>query len=290
MEKKRNNAVMKAENSGFGFLPAVNVFGPMPHQESGFSFSRTMGDREVRYDSPQGVPYGSPGRLCLLSICTAVVQNHTRVIELGSVDSFLTRVGLDIHLGGGKGSAKIDSYSNQIKRLAWTTVSARRLSRRTGRVLELIQRFMIAEKMTVAWGIGDGEERADLLVDGDSSIMVSREFFEYVQGHAVPVDLGCYMSLKTARDRDMYVWLVRRLHRLRSEQVVPWDSLLAQFFGDIDSKHRTTRAKRFEKRLVSIRDFTYPEARIEAVETGLKLKPSPPHITARSEVGEGFGV
>jgi hypothetical protein len=60
---------------------------------------------------------------------------------------------------------------------------------------------------------------------------------------------------------------------------VPWEALALQFGGDY--KQRRQFKAQFLKQLAAVR-LVYPLADVEQTAAGLVLRPSPPHITART--------
>ena len=85
--------------------------------------------------------------------------------------------------------------------------------------------------------------------------------------------------LRSPFEIDIYVWLTWRFFRLRKPVTIPWGSLALQFgSGYANPRHFK---KRFLGYLRSVIGF-YPTAALEARESGLVLKPSPPHVASRS--------
>ena len=92
----------------------------------------------------------------------------------------------------------------------------------------------------------------------------------------VPVDLRALKALRRSpMALDIYCWLTHRMSYLRKPLVIPWGALQTQFGAD----YRLTRQfkAKFLKQLKAVQTV-YPEAKVEAEEGGLRLKPSPTHI------------
>ena len=107
--------------------------------------------------------------------------------------------------------------------------------------------------------------------------------------HAVPLDERAVAALAhSALALDIYTWLAQRLHRVPNGrgQFAPWPAIHEQFGGG----YQQIRQFRgfFLKQLRAVQT-QYPQARIEADETGVRLRNSPPPVPPRLLV-PGYGT
>jgi len=80
---------------------------------------------------------------------------------------------------------------------------------------------------------------------------------------------------------DIYCWLTYRMSYLRQRTVIPWAALQMQFGADY-GRTRDFR-KKFTEQLRAVATL-YPEAKIAALDSGLELRPSPPHVAATKRI------
>ena len=82
----------------------------------------------------------------------------------------------------------------------------------------------------------------------------------------------------TCMPLDLYLWLAYRLHSLEGPKTISWDALHLQFGAG------TRLLKHFKPRLARDLDTAtavYPDAKVELMETGLRLWPSLPPVPPR---------
>jgi hypothetical protein len=81
---------------------------------------------------------------------------------------------------------------------------------------------------------------------------------------------------------DIYVWLTYRMSYLRRDTTIPWPALQAQFGADYERTRdfKTAFVEHLRKVLT-----VYPDAKVQPVEHGLVLHPSPPHVPRIVTVG-----
>jgi hypothetical protein len=136
------------------------------------------------------------------------------------------------------------------------------------------------DKYELTWSRKDKEENKELF---QSFVTISPQFASIIEGHAVPVDLEVYNSLSTARQQDLYAWLVRRLKTVKSDIQIPYSYILPQFFDKISDRRVVPHMKdELRNGLLEIKKV-YPEANVEADDDGLILHESRLHIDAKNE-------
>ena len=115
-------------------------------------------------------------------------------------------------------------------------------------------------------------------------ITLSSDFYETLTEHAVPLDPRAIAALQnSALALDCYTWLANRLCRVkeRGGVTLSWKNLREQFGQEYGCE------KDFKREFLnSLRKAhaVYPDAKIEQVNGGLRLVPSPPPIKRRQVV------
>jgi hypothetical protein len=114
-----------------------------------------------------------------------------------------------------------------------------------------------------------------------STVCLSKEYFESLQKHAVPLNEADLAALAhTAMGLDIYAWLAQRLHRIdpRKPAFIPWTSLKEQFGPDYTKMFNFKREFRHTLAQVLRR---YQTARIELDDKGITARTSPPPVGKR---------
>ncbi|GAB3264161.1 hypothetical protein GCM10027586_20240 [Kineococcus gypseus] len=113
-----------------------------------------------------------------------------------------------------------------------------------------------------------------------SSVTLSAELYEEVTHRPVPVDIGALRLLRGSPLRlDVYTWLTYRMSYLRKPVVVTWEQLRFQFGTQVSTPrgYRHFRAD-FSEALRWVLAI-YREAKVDEVANGIRLRPSPPHVS-----------
>ena len=183
-------------------------------------------DAETRQPVLQGVPYGAKPRLLMTHLCTEAVRTRSPVIPVGdSMSAFMRELGLKV-TGGKRGS--IGRFKEQLNRLAASRMQLMFDFGDSGSTLNpapLIKRFDV-------WFPSDARQR----MLWPSEVTLSDEFFDSLQGHALPLDPRALRALQhSARALDVYTWLAHRLPRVkqRNGAKVSWAALHGQFGNDV---------------------------------------------------------
>ena len=216
----------------------------------------------------QGVPYGAKPRLLMTHLCTEAVRSRSPVIPVGdSMSAFMRELGLKVS-GGKRGS--IGRFKEQLNRLAASRMQlmfSQGDLRTTMNPAPLIKRFDV-------WFPSDARQR----VLWPSEVTLSDEFFDSLQGHALPLDPRALRALQhNARALDVYTWLAHRLPRVkeRNGAKVSWAALHGQFGADVkDNKTFRRNFKIALRKAVAV----YPDAKVEQEDGGLRLRSSKPPI------------
>lgn len=208
----------------------------------------------------QPLPYGTRPRLALVHVSTEAVRTRNPVVEVGgSAREFLIRLGIDT---GGK---EYKSFSAQMRALAACHMS-----------LGYGQDTLSAKpiKRFSTW-LSQSEDNPSLM---PGVIELTPEFYESLTQFAVPLDPRALGALKhSALALDVYAWLAHRLHRVKpaTGNFLSWENLKQQFgqeYGEV---------KDFKREMLKVLRLVltvYPDARIERINGGIQLLPSPSPI------------
>ena len=225
-----------------------------------------------------GLPFGPKPRLILSYLNTQAIVTRSPQIEVeASLTAFVKRVGLDA------GGRNIRTIKDQLGRLAATNIKLGiAVSESAARTVntQIITSFDL-------WFPKDERQR----VLWPTAIVFSREYFDTLLDHAVPLDERALAALShSAMALDIYAWLGQRLHRVhpREAAFIPWTAVHRQFGLGYTQRIRKFRAVF----LTALRQVlaVYPAARVSDDLRGLTLHQSAPPIayrTARPIAGRG---
>jgi hypothetical protein len=213
----------------------------------------------------QPLPYGAPPRLVLVHVSSEAVRTRSPVVEVGhSIRSFMRELGMD------PGGRELTRFKRQMSALAACRMVLGTVSR-AGRPITIAAQPIESFE---AWLHPTGEQRT--LWPG--TLELSSRFYETVVAHAVPLDPRALAALRgSALALDTYAWLAHRLCRIKRQEgvKVTWQNLRDQF----GQEYRDPRDFRREIiRAIRATMAAYPHAKIEQVDGGLVLRPSPPPI------------
>lgn len=215
----------------------------------------------------QPLPAGAKPRLALMHIHSAAVKTRCPVVEVDqSARQFMKRLGLNVDGGRDYGL-----FKREMKALA-----ACRMTLGFGGPARPVTVDAKPIKRFEAWTTGD--EIQTVMWPG--VIELSREYFESLLEHAVPLDPRAVASLAhSAMALDAYSFFARRLYSLQNPVKVTWHQFHAQF-GQEYKDWRNFK----QEFLPAVRAALalYLDAKVEPVTGGLLLKPSLPPVHACS--------
>jgi hypothetical protein len=215
----------------------------------------------------QPLPYGVKPRLVMIHISTEAVRRQSPIVPMGdSMRGFLETLGLESS-GGRNGT--LTMFKKQMLALVGCrmTLSTHYDGRDRTIYTQPIDRFD-------AWLSTDTNQRSLWAAE----LELSQRFYETLVENAVPLDYRALAALKhSSLSLDVYSWLAHRLCRVRKADGVKlsWDNLREQFGQEY------TDPKNFKKEFrQSLRQAlaVYPDARIEDVPGGLRLRASKPPL------------
>jgi hypothetical protein len=260
----------EARDAGaLGYMARALTLATMPHRRTiENEFERRNGAFTLTMLAPSrvGLPYGSLPRLLVAWLTTEAVRTREREIVLGErLSEFMAKLEL-VPTGGRWGT--ITRLRDQMQRLFASSVSC---TYEDGNRWSM-DSVRVADRADLWWSPKQPEQAALWR----SVVILGERFFEEAVQSPVPVDLRALKALRRSpMALDIYCWLTHRMSYLRKPLLIPWGALQTQFGAD----YRLTRQfkAKFLKQLKAVQTV-YPEARIEAEEGGLKLKPSPTHV------------
>lgn len=106
---------------------------------------------------------------------------------------------------------------------------------------------------------------------------LSRDYFETLLRHGVPLDEAHYVALShSAMAMDIYAWLAQRLHRIKVQSVdVSWSQLRLQFGWHYQELFKFRQVFKIAlKQVLNV----YKVAKVEVDHKGLTLRNSPPPV------------
>lgn len=212
-----------------------------------------------------GYPFGVVARYLLIWMSTEAVRTQDRHLNPGpSLNAFLRALGLNT--SGASGRRVMD----QLHRLATCsiTIEDTRVTERARHVSGA--NIHVASRYQLTFPRVAGEQAS-------ASIVLSEDYFADVMASPVPVYAAALKALSGSPMRlDLYVWLCYRMATLSKPVTISWAQLQTQF-GAQYSQPRQFKAK-LREHLEAVR-VIYPRARVAVTDAGLRLHPSPTHVT-----------
>jgi hypothetical protein len=262
---------IEAENAkeagALGYMARILTQCTLPHSKvEGTHFARSNGALElnlVALDPKVGLPFGTVPRLLMAWLTTEAVRNRERTIILGdSLSGFMSELGL-VPTGGRWGS--ITRLRDQSDRLFGCAITAKYTGDHGGGT----RNALIASSTDTWWDAKRPTQRGLW----QSSVVLSREFYESATTSPIPVDKRVLAALRRSpMALDIAVWLPYRLSYLERATEIPWQLLELQFgAGYADTRQFKRRFLDQLRKVVAL----LPDANVEEGERGLWLKPSP---------------
>lgn len=254
------------------FLPRKKVEAPIYEHRVGSISVRISADGAYSEGQfvPQSIPYGAKARLVLINLISTAVKTGSPVVDVGhSTNEFMQRLGIS------RQGSEYRALRTQVAALSAAHVV---IGFRDSDGLDRTVKGGIVSQFAM---LTTRDERQRTL--WPQTVTLSAEFFQSLQGHAVPLDLRAVQALKgSALSLDLYCFMAHRMHRIENPDglVLPWQLLQLQLgseFGDV----RDFR-KKFRHSLKQVL-AVYPAARVEESgdQDGIRFRQSPPPVTRR---------
>lgn len=258
-----------------GYMARAMIWASMPHKKvDGAHYKRDNGVASITMlvDPDIGLPYGKLPRLISAWLTREVTLTRSRELMLGrSLNEFANKLGLSTS-GGLRGDTS--RLKVQATKLFSTFVS---LKAHDGRDLAY-KNVTLSDEGVLLWNPKKPHERSLW----ESTITLSEVFYQECIGHAVPFDLRVLHRLRSPLAIDLYLWLTWRMSILKGKPtLIPWISLRLQFgvgYAVTPQGMAHFRAE-FHRCLHDVQAL-YPAARLSFEHDGLKLFPSPSHVSA----------
>lgn len=291
-----------AKSAGaLGFMARALVIATMPYKDPKTDvFKRVNGDFKLRivagYEG--GIPFGIYPRLLMSWVATEAVRKQSPVIELGDSLGVFLRDVLDLRSNGGGSRGSATRVNEAMKRLFGSLITAQYTGSQEKKGFTL-KNVLIADELEIADDLdllNDAEElpttepksalwtpqNRDEAGKWRSQVRLSTNFFKECITNPVPIDLRAYKVLRgSPLSMDIYTWLTYRMsYTHRRGHPIPWEALMHQF-GSSFSTERDQAVRDFKKNFLRALKpvlIVYPQAKVEVVDNGLVLLPSPPHI------------
>ena len=214
-----------------------------------------------------GLPWGTKPRLILAHLNAEALRRQSPVIEVeSSLSAFVKRI------RGFNGGREIRFFKDQLSRLSVATV---RLATTRGE-----RAFQVNSQVVTAFELWpELDERQRVL--WPSTIQLSRDYFDSLQEHAVPLNEADLAALAhSALAIDLYCWLAQRLHRVTPTKpaFITWAALKQQFGPDYG---RMADFKKFFRRALRQVRARYDRALLDLDDRGITLHHSLPPVTKR---------
>jgi len=268
-----------AQANALGFSTRVLVQASLPHRDPGNDLEawvRTNGNLSllirpgmiVKDGAPQkvGYPYGNIPRLLLAYLCTQVIQNKNRTVDLGpSLRQFMIQLGLNP--SGGRGGV-IPRLKDQLSRL----MTANIVFSYSGNEGIAYANRPIAREMRLWWDYKNPEQ--DQLFS--SCVILDEAFFDEIMRNPVPLDMRAIQALRqSSLALDIYTWLTHRVSYLERPVRIPWVALQQQVGSEYSDPKDFKR--KVKHALVSIQAL-WPDLNLGEATGGFIVKPSRPHV------------
>jgi len=261
--------VEEAKAAGeLGYYARILTQATLPHSRpDGASVTRRNGSLTLRMAAlGPGLPYGSVPRLLLAWVTTEAVRTKERELVLGDhLAGFMRQLEL-VPTGGRWGT--IPRLRPQMVRLFSTAVGV--IYDGPGETSGV--GWLVADQYRLWWD----PKSPDQAALWQSTVTLGEKFYDMLVERPVPVDMRALKALRRSPlALDLYTWMTYRYSYLKRPTTIPWEGLQAQFGADY-GRRRDFKAKAIEA-LAKVHGI-YGEARFEADDAGLTLRPSPTHV------------
>lgn len=209
-----------------------------------------------------GLPFGPKPRLIMAYLNTEAIRSGSPIIEVqDSLTAFIKRLGLSTD------GRSIRTVRDQLTRLS---ASDFRLGYADGEQATTVKATIISG--FTLWLPKDLNQR----VLWPSSVEFSKAYFDSLLKHAVPLHEAALAALShNSMALDLYAWMAQRLHRVKTQQLVPWVCLHDQFGQGFAAIRKFRQV--FKTALGQV-SAVYPESRFDLNDRGMLLYNSPPPI------------
>lgn len=287
----------KNEKKLMSYLPGLFTTASLPFKNvKKTSFTRRGSQGlSLTLTSPTNVPYGRYGRLLLTILTTHAVLSKEKgtpvIMEYKSLSELLKEMMLPRQRGKDI-KEQLDCFTN-----AAFSFEQRVEELKAGYLFKDLYEegnyprhdVHVTTKTTGAILFTTGvqyQEVKDSTNDskfGNFKIIISAEFANFCQKHAVPIDYTVYKNISSTVGKDIYAWLVFRNNGLTKPTFIRRDKLVEQFMPTNEKQDKNTANVNYAfiiNQIKEIKKKYYPEAKIDIAEdgSGITLYKSPTPI------------
>lgn len=235
------------------YIPGLFTTASLPFKNVNKTVFTRKGSQGLRLTltSPINVPYGRYGRLLLTVLTTHAVlskeKNVPVMIEYNSLAELLKEMQLPRQRGK-EIKEQLDCFTN-----ATFAFEQKEETIKSGYLFKELYEGNYPKKDVVVTTHTTGtirfttgvqyQEVRDNVTDpkfGNFKIVLSGEFANFCQKHAVPIDYGVYKSISSAVGKDIYAWLVFRNNGITEPVYIPRDKLVEQFMPVNEKQDKNT--------------------------------------------------
>jgi Plasmid encoded RepA protein len=253
-----------------GFVARLLTLATMPHSNPGDADNHTRinGDYKLvmRRGEDTKLPYGSYPRLLLAWICTEVVKQKEKNLELvlgESLSDFMRQLAL-LPTGGRWGT--IPHLREQMKRLFNARISVSLVSRDKRKF------FAISEEYDLWWDNKEPDQRTLW----KSTVTISEKFYDEIRERPVPINMNILGALKRSPlGLDLYMFLTYRVSYMKKSTFIPLKGLHLQFGAEY--KDIKNFQKKVRRELLKIK-LAWPQLNYELKRGRIVIHPSQPSI------------
>ena len=268
-----------------GYIPSFFTTASLPFKNVHKTVFTRKGSQGVTLtlSSPKNVPFGRYGRL-LLSILTthAVIsqnKDNSLLIEYASMADLLRELQLPKQRGKDI-KEQLECFSNasfifdqEVKETKAGYLFADMYEDGNYPKEDVIVTTKTTGNIRFTTGVqyqevrdGSGDNKT-----GHFKILLSPEFTDFCQQHAVPIDYEAYKDIESPIGKDIYAWLVYRNNGLNEPVFIPKAKLVEQFLPlgpDAHPKQESVNYGRIVEQLNLIKEKYYPEVKFSIDKTG----------------------
>lgn len=276
----------KDEKKLLSYLPGLFTTASLPFKnvkKTSFTRKGSQG-LSLTLTSPINVPYGRYGRLLLTILTTHAVLSKEKgvpvVMEYKSMSELLKEMMLPRQRGKDI-KEQLDCFTN-----AAFSFEQKIQEVRAGYLFKDLYEngeypksdVEVTTKTTGAILFTTGVQYQEIKEKdsndakfGNFKIVISADFANFCQKHAVPIDYTIYKKISSTVGKDIYAWLVFRNNGLTKPTFIPRDKLVEQFMPTNEDQDKNTANVNYAfiiNQIKEIKKKYYPEAKIDIVADG----------------------